>query len=302
MGLLEDAQSALDKGVSKARGAVSTVAGEHFGFVRTFARLCTDGAAEGFHERNGGNASYRLTWDDVSSLRPYFYVQPSSWVALESPVPALGGEFVLVTGSGVHLRNVASDVARATGVVELSAAGDAWRLQWGLAGGGLPTSELGAHLSAHEVRTSVTNGSCRVLYHAHPAALVALSALVPADARTLTRLLWGSFTESVVAIPQGVGALVWEVPGSSALARATTEALASFPACVWQLHGVFASGDSCDEAFGLVCALEKAADVYLRARTANAGRPDLPFSLDDAAIRATAQAYGLPLNEAFLRA
>ena len=157
MGLLEDAQSALDKGVSKARGAVSTVAGEHFGFVRTFARLCTDGAAEGFHERNGGNASYRLTWDDVSSLKPYFYVQPSSWVALESPVPALGGEFVLVTGSGVHLRNVASDVARATGVVELSAAGDAWRLQWGLAGGGLPTSELGAHLSVIEIGRA----SCR---------------------------------------------------------------------------------------------------------------------------------------------
>lgn len=300
MGFLDDVQGVFDQGVSAAKGAVSSVAGEQIGFVRGFARLCALGFAAGYHERNGGNASYRLTDADFKAIRSFFYDSPSSWVALGTPTPAMSGEYLLVTGSGKHLGSVSSNPVENLGIVEIDASGEAWRIVWGLKGGGLPTSELAAHVAAHAVRKEVTGGDGRVLYHAHPNALVALTSLVPADARTVTRLLWSSLTESVIAIPCGVGALPWMVPGSPELARATAAELRRYDACVWQLHGVFVAARTFEEAFGLVNAIDKAADVYLRARAAQGGAPNLPFSLSDADLRATAAAYGLPINEEFL--
>lgn len=300
MGFLDDVQETLDRGVNAARGAVSMAAGEQLGFVRGFCRMCQDGWNLGYHERNGGNASYRLTAEDQNAAQSFYYASPSSWVHMEVTVPEMAGEFLLVTGAGKHLRNVFDDPASNAGIVEIGPAGDAWRIVWGLKGGGRPTSEIGAHVAAHGVRKHATQGRARVLYHAHPNALVALSALVPADAKTLTRLLWSCVTESVIAFPGGVAALDWMVPGSPKLASATAEALRDFDACVWQLHGVFASGADFDEAFGLVCALDKAADVYLRARAAQGGKENLPFAISDGDLRATAQAWGLSLNEAFL--
>lgn len=301
MGFFDSAQDVIDKGVNVAKGAVSSVAGEQASFVRGMSRMCQDGCAAGYHERNGGNASYRLTQADVDAMRSFFYDTPSSWVALDVPVPDMAMEFLLVTAAGAHLRNVASDPTSNLGIIEFSPAGDAWRVVWGFRGDRRPTSEIGAHVAAHAVRKRATRAASRVLYHAHPNALVALTSLVPADARTLTRLLWLSLTESIIAIPGGVGVLGWMVPGSDQLARATADVLRDYEACVWQLHGVFASGNSYDDAFGLVSAIDKAADVYLRARSAQGGNPNIPFTLSDADLRATASAYNLPINKAFLQ-
>lgn len=300
LGFFEDMQGSIDRGVTVAREAVSVVAGEQLGFVRGFGRMCQDGWEFGYHERNGGNASYRLTDADVNAALSFFYDVPGSWVPLGVSVPEMAGEFLLVTGSGRFLRNVQGDPGANAGIVEIDSAGAAWRVVWGLKDGVRPTSEIAAHVAVHGVRKQATAGNSRVLYHAHPNATIALTALVPADARTLSRLLWSTVTESVIAFPEGVGALPWHVPGSAELAKETSKVMGSFGACVWQLHGVFASGCDFDEAFGLVNAIDKAADVYLRARAAQGGVANLPFSIDDAGLRATAQAYGLPLNEDFL--
>ena len=90
------------------------------------------------------------------------------------------------------------------------------------------------------------------------------------------------------------------VPGSPELAAATAKELQRFDACVWQLHGIIASGDDFDAAFGLVEAVNKAADVLLRVWSAQNGNPVAPFSLNDDDLRATAAAYNLPINEEFL--
>ena len=300
MGFFEDMQGTLDRGVVAARGAVSVVAGEQLGFVRGFGRMCQDGWELGYHERNGGNASYRLTVADVNAAQSFFYEIPSSWVPLGVSVAEMAGEYLLVTGSGKHLHNVQGDPAANAGILEIDPSGGSWRIVWGLKDGAYPTSEVAAHVAVHGVIKCASGGKARVLYHAHPNALIALTSLVPADARTLTRLLWSSVTESVIAFPEGVGALPWMVPGSADLAKATAEVMSSYKACVWQLHGVFASGEDFDGAFGLVNAIDKAADVYLRARAAQGGAANLPFSISDADLRATAQAYNLPINEGFL--
>lgn len=47
-------------------------------------------------------------------------------------------------------------------------------------------------------------------------------------------------------------------------------------------------------------AIEKAADVYVRARMVNGGG-DLPHAIPDEGLAEIARTYDLPVNEAFLR-
>lgn len=268
-------------------------------FVQGFVRMCDDGWRAGYHECNGGNASYLLDGEDLAQAQPFFSDGPDIWVPLGQGVPELGGSHLLVTGSGKFLRNVPIDTPANCGIVQISREGDAWRRLWGLEGGARPTSELPSHLAAFAVRTQATHGACRVLYHAHPTSVAAFSAIVEPDARMVTRILWKSFSEAIIAIPEGIGVLSWMRPGSQQLADATARALAEFPACIWQLHGVFASGVSFDAAYGLVNAVEKAADSYLRARAAAGGAQPV-FAIPDEGLRETAEAYGLALRSDFL--
>ncbi len=299
MGFLDSAQEMLDKGVSAAKGAVSGLAVEQQAFMKGFARLCNDGWNQGWHERNGGNASYRMTTEEVSSCRTFFYDNPSSWVPLGVRAEELRGEFFAVTASGSHLRNVALDPNRNAGIVEIGASGDAWRIVWGFKGEGVPTSEFPSHFLCHAVRKRVTQGRDRVVYHAHPSATVACSLVLPADARTVTRALWKCMTEGVIAFPGGVGVLPWMAPGGLELARATSAQMEAYDAVLWPQHGLMCAAPDFDAAFGLVQAVEKAADVYVRARCMMGGQ-EPAHVIPDEGIRAIAAAYRLPVNEAFL--
>ena len=82
MAFIDQAQDLLSKGASAARGAVSGVAVEQLGFVRGFVRLCSDGWGQGWHERNGGNLTYRMTEADASAARPFFSPEPGPWVPM----------------------------------------------------------------------------------------------------------------------------------------------------------------------------------------------------------------------------
>ena len=183
MAFFDQAQEMLSQGIDTARGAVSGVAMEQLGFVRGFVRLCNDGWEQGWHERNGGNLSYRLRPEDVDTARKFFGKEPRPWTPLGVEAPTMGGQYFLVTGTGNYMRNVASDPSRNIGIVELSAAGDAYRIVWGLDDGGRPTSEFPTHVMNHAVRSAATDGACRVIYHAHPTNIIALSSLLPLDAR-----------------------------------------------------------------------------------------------------------------------
>ena len=40
--------------------------------VRAFTKICTDGYEQDWHERNGGNLSYRLKEEEVEELKDSF--------------------------------------------------------------------------------------------------------------------------------------------------------------------------------------------------------------------------------------
>ena len=300
MAFFDQAQEMLSQGIDTARGAVSGVAMEQLGFVRGFVRLCNDGWEQGWHERNGGNLSYRLRPEDVDTARKFFDKEPRPWAPLGVEAPTMGGAYFLVTGTGNYMRNVAADPSRNIGIVELSAAGDAYRIVWGLDDGGRPTSEFPTHVMNHAVRAAATDGACRVIYHAHPTNIIALSYLLPLDARTFTRVLWKAMTECVVVFPAGVGVVPWMVPGGADIARATSEQMKTFDAVVWARHGLFVSGADFDSTFGLLHTIEKAADIYGRARAMNGGSGEFLNTITDEGLRQIGREFNVKINEAML--
>lgn len=262
------------------------------GFAREFIRLCNDGWQFGWHESNGGNASYRLRKSEANEVRSGFSAH--GWQRLEVELPRLAGECFLITAAGSHFRSIAHDPKHSLGIIEIDRSGSAWRECWGFKGDAQPTSELLAHLICHEVRMAATEGKSRVIYHCHPADLAAMTNIVPPDGALFTRLLWAQVSECAFVFPEGVQLLSWEVPGSVALARKTAAAMERTSAVIWPHHGLFVAGATLDEAFGRAQTIEKAAGIYLK--TCMTGRPYLSAISEEDILRMSRE-YGLGIEE-----
>ena len=74
--------------------------------MEDYIRMCHDGVRQGWHERNGGNLTYRMREEEVAECRPYFKEVPGEWVALGVQADNLKGEYFISTGSGKFLQNV----------------------------------------------------------------------------------------------------------------------------------------------------------------------------------------------------
>ena len=232
--------------------------------VDTLVRTARDLWRKGWAERNAGNASVRLRPQDTSPPAP----EAATWRPIGAAVPTLARERFLLTAAGSNMRTLDQDPDRGLGLVELDAAGEAYRIAWGFTHGGLPTSELMPHLLAHAARGVATGGTDRAILHTHPIHLIALTYALDLDTPTLSRLLWEMHTECIVFFPEGVGFVPWALPGSRALAEATAKVLERRSAALWAHHGVAAAGPDLDTAFGLIETAEKAAEIYLKASAA----------------------------------
>ena len=157
-------------------------------FVQGFIRMCNDGWEQGWHERNGGNLSYRMKPEETQESAPSF-TNDNPWLPIGTTVPDLAGEYFLVTGSGKYMRNVILDPEANICIVEIDNIGEKYRIRWGLRDGGRPTSELPTHLMNHEVKKRITNGRYRVIYHAHCTNVIALTFVLPLKDEVFTREL-----------------------------------------------------------------------------------------------------------------
>lgn len=265
--------------------------------IQHYIRICNDGWLQGWHERNGGNLTYRMKQDEVEQCRPYFHT-PSKWVSTGLTCANLAGEYFITTGSGKYFRNVNLDPIHSIGIVEINSRGDSWRIVWGLEEGGRPTSEFPSHLMNHSVRALATNGKCRVIYHAHIPNLIAMTFTTPLTNRAFTRALWQSASECPVVFPGGIGVVPWMVPGSMEIAIATSEVMKNFEAAVWAHHGIFCSGSDLDTTFGLMHTIEKAAQIYNLIQSSSQGNRIQTITDDD--LRAIAKEFDVVLNEDFL--
>ena len=265
--------------------------------VKKYIRMADDGWHQGWHERNGGNLTYRLTDAEVAEMTPFLDAEPRPWVNMGVTGENLAGSYFLSTGSGKFFRNVITAPEDSICVVEINDKGDSYRIRWGLVNGGKPTSEFPSHYMNHCVRAKATNGEHRVIYHAHPANIIAMTFVLPLTDRDFSRALWKSATECPVVFPGGVGVVPWMVPGGADIALATCKKMEEFDAAVWAHHGLFASGPDFDISFGLMHTIEKAAEIWVLAKST--GLPELSTIQDDE-LRAIARDFKVNLREDFL--
>ncbi len=235
-------------------------------FVQGMIKATSDMWLKGWDERNGGNISLRLTTNDVTPFESDFYPHPHH-ETLSQPMPELADCWFIVTGSGKFFRNVQLDPADNLVLLQVDGDGRGYRIFWGLTHGGLPTSELAAHFQSHSVRMKVSGGRDRVIMHCHATNLIALSYVLELKSATFTRELWEGSTECLVVFPDGVGIVPWMVPGTDAIGDATAEQMRHHSLVLWPFHGIFGTGPSLDDAFGLIDTAEKSAEVMVKVRS-----------------------------------
>lgn len=229
--------------------------------IQNLLRLAADGVALGWHERNGGNLSYRLTPAEQEAAAGF--LSAGEWLPLGIALPELAGETFLITAAGSYMRHLSRSPEAGLGLIELDPQGERYRPVWGFHGGGRPTSEMPTHLMGQAVKKRI-NGPERVIYHAHPANLIALTFALPQDARHLTRELWAMMPECPMVFPEGLGLVPWMRPGTRKIAVASAGLLEKHNAVVWAQHGLFCAGADFDATFGLMETVEKAAEIYVK--------------------------------------
>ena len=265
-------------------------------FVQDFIKMANDGFLQGWHERNGGNLSYRLKPEEVELIRPRLN-ESGEWTEIGTEVPGLAGEFFLVTGSGKYFRNVIIKPEDSICIIELDEKGENYRIVWGLVNGGRPTSELPSHLMNHEVKMIATGGKHRVIYHAHTTNIIALTFVLPLEDKVFTRELWEMATECPVVFPEGVGVVPWMVPGGRDIAVATSELMKKYNLAIWAHHGMFASGEDFDLTFGLMHTAEKSAEILVKMLSM---QPNKRQTITPDNFRDLAKDFNVTLPEEFL--
>jgi len=264
--------------------------------LQAFIACAHNGWLQGWHERNGGNLSYRMTAEEADECRPGFD-EPGPWLPLGVAAPRLAGETFIVTGTNRYFQNIKNKPEENIGIAQLNETGDAYRIVWGLTVGHKPTSEFATHILNHSVRAAATHGKSRVIYHAHPVDVVALTFVLPMTAKAFSRALWQAMTECVLIYPEGVGVVPWMACGGADIARATAKEMERFAAVIWGQHGIFCAGEDFDSTFGMLHAIDKAARILLKVTAT--GLPVLQTITDDN-LRAIGEAFGQQINEEFL--
>lgn len=230
---------------------------------------------------------------------PYMNAKGNPWIENGVTVPNLAGCFFIVTGAGKYMRKVSIDLHQNIGIVEINQDGTGYRVVWGFTDGTQPTSEFGAHLLTHSANRANGREDDRVVYHAHVSNSIALANVVPADSRTITRILWKSMAEAIIMFPEGIGALGFYAPGSTDVAYANAELMKTHRCAIWAHHGAILTAPTFDQAFGMMQTLEKSAGIYNTCRAMGGGTEPLQLLTDDQ-LRAICASYDIQPNEAYL--
>ena len=264
-------------------------------FVKGFLRMTDDANNQGWHERNGGNLTYRIRQEEIDKIKPELDFS-REFVSIGTEVPTLANEYFMVTGSGKFFRNVLLYPDDVTGIIEIDEYGTNYRIVWGLKDG-KPTSELPSHLMNHEVKKQATNGEHRVIYHCHATNIIALTFVLPLKSEVFTRELWGMATECPIVFPNGVGVIDWMVPGGRDIAVVSSELMKEFDVIVWAHHGLFCSGENFDLTFGLAHTVEKAAEILVKVMSIS---PNKMQTISPVQFKQLAKDFNVSLAEKFL--
>ena len=119
------------------------------------------------------------------------------------------------------------------------------------------------HLKCHIERLKA-DPKHRLVIHCHPTNIICMTHVCPLDSNFITEQLWKMQTESIVVFPEGVAVLPWILCGGEEIGIATAEKMSEYRSVIWAQHGIFCTGQTLDEVFGLIETIEKAAEIYMK--------------------------------------
>ena len=192
-----------------------------------------------------GNISVVLRWPvpDVPDLFPYD--DPFTLPLDDEAVPELAGATVVVTGSGRRLREVERNPRGNLAVIRIGPDGRnarIWTARQKLFT--RPTSELNSHLAIHRREIARTGTNFHAVVHAQPLHITYLSHVARyQDTLALNRAILRWQPESIHSLPDGVGFVPFEVPGSDEQMRATLAAMERHRVALWAKHGLIVRSD-----------------------------------------------------------
>ncbi len=195
----------------------------------------------GASEAAAGNISICLRWPvDLSERFPL-----TEEIDLPQPVPELAGALFLVSGSGRRLREIKDDPDANIGCIEVKPGGQTGILYTS------PkrrfervTSEFNSHLAVHYDQILSTGTNFNALVHAQPIHLTYLSH-IPAyqDEHYMNTHLLRWQPETIINLPEGIGFVPFQIPGSPELMQGTLRLLRRHRIVIWAKHGVMARSD-----------------------------------------------------------
>lgn len=222
----------------------------------------------GWAERNAGNFSVNVTGffheRELDRLSSYpFYPLSRMYAELSRKV-------FLVSGTGTRMRDVAKNPAGHICFVYISDSGSAYHIidenqeHTVLK----PTSELLTHLAIQQ-HLLQKQSSGKVVLHAHVTELIAITQ-IPAytSEDAINSLLWGMHPETLLFLPEGVGFIPFNLPGSENIALASVKGFERHDVVLWEKHGCMAIGNSLSEAFDHLDILAKSAKIYFLCKSA----------------------------------
>lgn len=242
---------------------------------------------KGWAERNGGNITVNIT----DSLEASVKDRPALGgpFPIGSTLPHLKGSFFYCKGTQKRMRDLARDPMANGSIIRICDDCSSYEIVADRLV--KPTSELPSHLAVHDYL--LAEGSpYRACLHTHPIELVALThsrEWLEKDAAT--RMLWSMIPETKAFCPRGLGIVPYLLPGSVELAEATIRAIdEDYDVVMWEKHGVFAVDTDIMSAFDQVDVLNKAAMIYLSARSMGF----VPDGMTDAQMQELTDVFGLP--------
>ena len=192
-------------------------------------------------EATAGNISIFLNWPiDVKTLFPLV-----EEIELPQSVPELAGGTFIVSGSGRRLREIIDDPVSNVGCIKVKEGGETGDL---FTLDPRPfvrvTSEFNSHLAVHYDQVVSSGTNFHAVVHAQPVHLTYLSHIPRyRDEQYLNAHLLRWQPETIVNLPEGIGFVPFEIPGSPALMKRTLESLRKHGIVIWAKHGVMARSE-----------------------------------------------------------
>jgi len=167
-----------------------------------------------------------------------------SWglLPLPVPVPDLADGWVIVSGTGKRLRDIARSPETTLCLLHIHQDGKHAHLH--AAVDMRPTIELNSHLAIHNDHVRRRQLNHHAILHTQPRYLTYLSHHPDYDTtEKLSKRLLRWEPETIAQFPEGIATIPFEIPGSRQLMETTLKSLQTYRMVVWQKHGTVSRAD-----------------------------------------------------------